>query len=110
VKGEEGVDPEHVIAFVATLAREILRAKRVLLFGSRARGTNGPRSDYDFAVDVDEAERHRWAEFARRVEDEAPTLNAVDLIDLSSDLRPGLRAAILADGVDVTGKGGGDEA
>ena len=40
------------------------RLDRVLLFGSRARGEAGPRSDYDVAVFLDPLD-DRWAEFDR---------------------------------------------
>ena len=40
------------------------RLDRVLLFGSRARGDAGPRSDYDVAVFLDPLD-DRWAELDR---------------------------------------------
>lgn len=70
--------------------------KKVILFGSRARGDNWERSDIDlavsggdrtmFALDVDEAEI-------------VPTLLMFDVVNLDSGCNEELRAEIELDGV-----------
>lgn len=66
---------------------------RVILFGSRARGDNLPRSDIDLAV-VGDADLFRY-----RLDEHAPTLLKFDVVDLSRDLPSDFRASILKDGV-----------
>lgn len=55
--------------------------ERVLLFGSRARGDHGPRSDIDLAVEAPGASVADRARLAELVED-APALVAIDLVRL----------------------------
>lgn len=93
------LDP--VCRFVADHAVKMLRARRVLLFGSRARGTARERSDYDFAIDASDASHAEWARFAVTVSDEAPSLLHIDLIHLQSDLDDALRARILKEGIEI---------
>jgi UDP-N-acetylmuramate dehydrogenase len=100
----EDADMEaRVIAFVALKAREILGARRVLLFGSRARGDATRTSDYDFAIEA--ADASGWGRFRGEVDEEAPTLNAIDLVDLGSSLRPEFREEIERTGIDVKSVG-----
>ena len=63
--------------------------QRVLLFGSRARGTARDRSDIDLAIDAPGASEQEWDRIAVAV-DEAETLLRIDLIRLdeaSGDFR-----------------------
>ena len=63
--------------------------QRVLLFGSRARGTARDRSDIDLAIDAPDASEQEWDRIAVAV-DEAETLLRIDLIRLdeaSGDFR-----------------------
>ena len=54
-------------------------AKKVLLFGSRAVGTNAPNSDFDIAVyGTDQVET------IREELDELPTLFSADVVDMES--------------------------
>jgi predicted nucleotidyltransferase len=53
--------------------------KRVILFGSRARGTASPRSDIDLAVEGDETVD--WTNMWLEVED-YPTLLEIDLVPM----------------------------
>lgn len=56
---------------------------RVLLFGSRARGTARQRSDFDLAVDGDEALPIKaFYDFEEALED-LPTLYSFDWVDLA---------------------------
>ena len=67
--------------------------KKLILFGSRARGTNHERSDIDLAAlggDV--------AEFADALE-ELDTLLSFDVVDLDANITPDFQAEIARDGI-----------
>ena len=66
------------------------------LFGSRARGDYGARSDIDLAVDAPGASRRTWLDLCRLVE-EADTLLRIDLIRIE-EAPPALVRQILQDG------------
>lgn len=68
--------------------------KKVILFGSRARGTNSERSDIDLAVSGGNA-----LEFYYDVEEEARTLLMFDVVDLDKGISEELQAEIKKDGV-----------
>ena len=67
---------------------------KVILFGSRARGDNKPRSDIDLAVEGGDILNFRF-----EIEDEAPTLLEFDIVDLSQKLNEKFLAEINRDGV-----------
>ena len=69
---------EDVIEEVTRLCREF-RAKKILLYGSRAKGTARERSDIDIAVTGVEV----FDTLAEAV-DELPTLYSVDLLNLDT--------------------------
>lgn len=69
------------IPWLAERLRAISAVQRVVLFGSRARGDHGPRSDIDLAVEASGASVADRARMAELVE-EAPTLVAIDLVRL----------------------------
>ncbi len=54
----------------------------MLLYGSRARGDHGPRSDIDLAIECRETSHgdsdRAWFEIEAYLEDEAPTLLKID--------------------------------
>lgn len=68
--------------------------KKVILFGSRARGTNSERSDIDLAVSGGNA-----LDFYYDVEEQAWTLLLFDVVDLDRGISNELRAEIDRDGV-----------
>jgi predicted nucleotidyltransferase len=76
------------LEFVVESARKWLDAEVVLLFGSRASRTHSERSDFDFAIKSDAATEDDWTFFWNDVDDNAPTLNKLDLVNLNSRLRP----------------------
>ena len=87
--------PEHVHKGIIELAQKY-GVKKVILFGSRARGDNWERSDVDlaisggnrtmFSLDVDEIEN-------------VPTLLMFDVVDLDRECNEDLLATIKRDGV-----------
>ena len=68
--------------------------KKVILFGSRARGTNSERSDIDLAVSGGNA-----LDFYYDVEEKAHTLLMFDVVDLDNGISEELQAEINKDGV-----------
>ncbi|MBD5439979.1 MAG: nucleotidyltransferase domain-containing protein [Treponema sp.] len=68
--------------------------KKVILFGSRARGTNSERSDIDLAISGGNA-----LEFYYDVEEKARTLLMFDVVDLDKGISEELQAEINKDGV-----------
>ncbi|MBD5438139.1 MAG: nucleotidyltransferase domain-containing protein [Treponemataceae bacterium] len=68
--------------------------KKVILFGSRARGTNSERSDIDLAVSGGNA-----LDFYYDVEEKAHTLLMFDVVDLDKGISEALQAEINKDGV-----------
>ena len=69
-------------------------ARRVVLFGSRARGDAGPKSDIDIAVEgcddfaafLDDVQEHLWS------------LLELDVVNLDNPIAPELRESISRDG------------
>ncbi|MCI6085071.1 nucleotidyltransferase family protein [Selenomonas sp.] len=68
--------------------------KKVVLFGSRARGDNWERSDIDLAVHGGDIVR-----FTLDVDDCIPTLLMFDVVNLDGAVQPELLEAIRQDGV-----------
>lgn len=88
---ETGIKPV-VIEEICRLAEQY-NVKKVILFGSRARGDYGRASDIDLAVYGGEISR-----FALDVDEETSTPLRFDVIDLSRDVQEELRQAIEKEG------------
>lgn len=71
--------------------------RRIILFGSRARGDAQPRSDLDLALEAPDASPLDWQRLLDIVE-EADTLLSVDLVRIE-DAADAFRARIRAEGV-----------
>ena len=71
--------------------------ERLVLFGSRARGAHGPKSDIDLAV----YGCPDFAGFAEALEEEVWTLLTFNLIDMSARPSPELVAEIERDGIAI---------
>ena len=78
---------------VIALAQEY-GLKKVILFGSRARGDNRERSDIDLAVQGGDTVR-----FALDVEEKAPTLLFFDVVNLAQPVQPELLESIKREGI-----------
>lgn len=87
--------PENVRLGIIELAIKY-KLDRVILFGSRARGDNKPRSDIDLAV-----KGGNIAAFAADVDEEIPTLLMFDVVDLDKPVQPELLAEIAKDGIEL---------
>lgn len=94
----EGLSPElaPVRHVVADAARQLL-LRRVILFGSRARGDARSDSDVDLAF-VHDSDDAAWAEFVAKTQDTAPTLLSLDLVNLRH-AASSLRQRIDAEGI-----------
>lgn len=92
---------DKVVQYVReTCARSNL-VEKLVLFGSRARGTQKERSDYDFALEFrPEVSDGQKARLLLDLQDQSPTLLKLDLIELSPTLEQSFREAIARDGVD----------
>lgn len=85
--------PEHVEREIIKYA-EIHGIQKVILFGSRARGTNRERSDVDIAVSGGNIRDFRFD-----LEEEAQTLLMFDVVDLDHHISVELQKEIDRDGV-----------
>jgi predicted nucleotidyltransferase len=88
--------PVPVIGLIHRLA-ELPEVRSIRLFGSRAIGDAGPRSDIDLAIEAPTATRRQWIDITMMVED-AETLLSIDLVRLE-EASPALRARILQEGI-----------
>lgn len=80
---------------IATIGKK-LGAGKIVLFGSRARGDNKPRSDIDIAVYGLDARRQSAF---REAIDDLPTLLEFDIVFITEQTAPALLANIAHDGV-----------
>lgn len=82
-------------------ARRSLALKRVVLFGSRARGDARESSDYDLAFEHGSTDA-QWCAFVNRTQDEALTLSDLDLLDWRQ-ASPALRERVRREGIVLYG-------
>ena len=87
--------PEKVRLGIIELAIKC-KLDRVILFGSRARWDNKPRSDIDLVV-----KGGNIAAFAADVDEELPTLLMFDVVDLDRSVQPELLTEIAKDGIEL---------
>lgn len=85
--------PQSVVDSIAGLARQC-NLDRVILFGSRARGTNHERSDIDLAIQGGDT-----VAFAASADEDIPTLLMFDVVDLDKPVQKELLEEIRKDGV-----------
>lgn len=83
---------QQVIEEICELA-EKYNVRKVILFGSRARGDFKRVSDIDLAVEGGE-----FARFALDVEEDTSTLLEYDIVDLDRDIQQELRESIRREG------------
>lgn len=84
---------EEVTAFIIDKARE-LEMTKVVLFGSRARGSFDAKSDIDLAI-----EGSALSAYEELLEEVCPTLLMFDFVDLSSSISDDLRTRISEEGL-----------
>ena len=89
---ETGIRP-IVIEEICALA-ENYNVKKVILFGSRARGDSRKKSDIDLAVEGGD-----FARFALDIDEETSTLLEYDIVDLARDVQQELADSIRKEGI-----------
>jgi predicted nucleotidyltransferase len=92
-------DEMLILKWVVARAKKIAHAEKVILFGSRARGDAGDRSDFDIAIETKSGDRIPLLQL--ELEDNPLTLLAFDIVDLAS-VDTAFRDRILAEGKDIT--------
>lgn len=87
--------PERVIKDITAfaLAHDI---EKVVLFGSRARGTNRERSDVDLAVSGGDADAFYWD-----IKEKMHSLLSFDVVSFDSEASEDLKKEIERDGVTI---------
>lgn len=80
---KENVDPRYKKMILSAMEYHFPQA-RILLFGSRARGTHSPGSDIDIAVDAGTRIPFGELDRARITLNNLPFLLKVDLVDMNS--------------------------
>lgn len=85
--------PGRVVRDIYTFARKYA-VHRVILFGSRAKGTHTERSDIDIAVSGGNYDSFYW-----EIKENVHSLLTFDIVDLDSDISEVLKREIEKDGV-----------
>ena len=85
----------EIIAEIVSIAK-VRRIKKLLLFGSRARGDNKEHSDIDLAVSGGDT-----LGFSLDVEEKTNTLLSFDIVDMNEPITDKLRQEIERDGIDL---------
>ena len=85
--------PERVIRDISTFAKKH-SVEKVILFGSRARGTNTERSDIDIAVYGGDFDSFYWD-----IKENAHSLLSFDVVDGEKSISEELKNEIRKDGV-----------
>lgn len=85
--------PDRVIKDISAFSKKY-NVQKVILFGSRARGTHAERSDIDIAVIGGDFDSFYWA-----VKEKTHTLLSFDIVDYDSEASEQLKREIEKDGV-----------
>lgn len=93
---------ERVVSAASAMAQAYLHPRRIILFGSHARGDAQPTSDIDLAVEAPSATDSEWLQFLSKARDEIPTLRRIDWVRVE-DAPPALLAAIGEEGIVIHG-------
>ncbi len=99
---------EHYLALpdsVQRLVRHIvekINPEEIILFGSRARGSHRPNSDFDFVVRKSAHDKTAWARLLVDLDDEPITLHKIDLV-LYNELNEEYLKNIQSEGLRIYG-------
>ncbi|WP_337798617.1 nucleotidyltransferase domain-containing protein [Acidaminococcus timonensis] len=91
---------ENLLQELIRLGRQF-NLDRIILFGSRARGTGTERSDVDIAVTGGDIDGFYW-----EVKENFPSLLLFDIVDLDAGITPALQQELEKDGVTIYEKAG----
>lgn len=92
--------PADILNAIVDKLRDLPNVKKAVLFGSRARGDNTDRSDYDIAIYGD-LTLYDKATLRYFCDNELATLHKIDLIFMQNDLPHALNENIKKDGVTI---------
>lgn len=92
-----------VVWYIVEAAKRDLGAQTIYLFGSRAKGTAHAKSDVDMAFVPSTTGQANWSRFVADVEEAAPTLLELDLVNLER-CPAELRDEIVRTGVRLLGE------
>lgn len=92
--------PDSVLRDISRFAKKH-GVRRVLLFGSRARGTQSERSDIDLAVCGGDFDGFYWD-----IKEHTHSLLMIDVINLDAGISDGLKRELERDGVTLYEKVG----
>jgi predicted nucleotidyltransferase len=87
--------PDRVLRDISLFARKY-DVYKVILFGSRARGTNAERSDIDIAVVGGDFDGFYW-----EIKENTHSLLLFDIVDLNANVSEELKHEIDKDGVTI---------
>lgn len=87
--------PERVVRDIAKFA-DRHGVRKVVLFGSRARGTHTSRSDIDIAVNGGDFQSFYWD-----IKENVHSLLMFDIVDLDSGVSENLKDEIERDGITI---------
>lgn len=99
-KDSDNIESEREVCIPESLLREIIgfaeksKIQKITLFGSRATGTNTPRSDIDIAVSGGNFDDFYWD-----IKENTQTLLMFDVIDVDSGISEELANEIKQKGV-----------
>jgi predicted nucleotidyltransferase len=85
--------PERIIRDISAFAKKY-NVSKVILFGSRAKGTNSERSDVDIAVVGGDFDGFYW-----ETKENTHSLLSFDIVDLNTKVSEELKKEIDKDGV-----------
>ncbi|WP_337603294.1 nucleotidyltransferase domain-containing protein [Acidaminococcus timonensis] len=91
---------ENLLQELTRLGRQF-NLDRIILFGSRARGTGTESSDVDIAVTGGDIDGFYW-----EVKENFPSLLLFDIVDLDAGITPALQQELEKDGVTIYEKAG----
>lgn len=92
--------PDVVMRYLREAAAKSGFVLRLTLFGSRAREDARPFSDYDLAIELEpHTSKIDLLNFMFRVDEEAPTLCKISIVEASPSLRQELKDNIAREGI-----------
>lgn len=98
IRGVAYMGRRDPVEAIQALVVEAVHPEAIILFGSRARGDAGERSDIDLAVKAPGVSDAEWLKLVGRVEEQPWTLLHVDLVRWEES-SPELRQAIAREGI-----------
>ncbi len=87
--------PDKVFEDIVSAAKKY-KVQKVILFGSRAKGTNGERSDIDIAVSGGNFDDFYW-----HINDDARSLLSFDIVEIDKGISEALKKEIEKDGITI---------